>query len=76
VPRLGLNTTLLYNQIGRRIYYVGGSDNPPVWKAPRPLLDLQVAKKVLKNRWEIKLNISDIINQEARFYHDLNDNKK
>lgn len=76
VPRLGLNTTLLYNQIGRRIYYVGGSDNPPVWEAPRPLLDLQFAKKVLKNRGEIKLNISDIINQEARFYHDLNDNKK
>ncbi|MDE3125641.1 MAG: carboxypeptidase-like regulatory domain-containing protein [Bacteroidota bacterium] len=76
LPVLGLNTTLLFNQIGRRIYYVGGSDNPPVWEAPRPLLDLQVAKKVLKNRGEIKLNISDIINQEARFYHDLNDNKK
>ncbi|NIM34333.1 MAG: TonB-dependent receptor plug domain-containing protein [Hydrotalea flava] len=76
VPSIGLNTTLLFNQIGRRIYYVGGSDNPPVWEAPRPLLDMQIAKKVLKNRAEIKLNISDIINQEARFYHDLNDNKK
>lgn len=76
VPALGLNTTLLYNQIGRRIYYVGGSDNPPVWEAPRPLLDMQITKKVLKNRAEIKLNISDMINREARFYHDLNNNKK
>ncbi|CAF4636338.1 unnamed protein product, partial [Rotaria sp. Silwood1] len=74
IEKLGLNTTLLFNQIGKRIYYVGGSDVPPVWEAPRPLLDLQIAKKVLKNKGEIKLNISDIINQEAKFYHDLNDN--
>jgi hypothetical protein len=39
-------------------------------------LDLQIAKKVLKNKGEIKLNISDIINQAAMFYHDLNDNGK
>lgn len=76
IEKIGLNTTLLFNQIGRRIYYVGGSDVPPVWEAPRPLLDLQIAKKVLKNKGEIKLNISDIINQAAMFYHDLNDNGK
>lgn len=76
VEKIGLNTTLLFNQIGRRIYYVGGSDVPPVWEAPRPLLDLQIAKKVMKNKGEIKLNISDIINQAAKFYHDLNDNGK
>ena len=76
IEKLGLNTTLLFNQIGRRIYYVGGSDVPPVWEAPRPLLDLQIAKKVMKNKGEIKLNISDIINQTAKFYHDLNDNGK
>jgi len=76
VEKLGLTTTLLFNQIGRRIYYVGGSDVPPVWEAPRPLLDLQVAKKVIKNKGELRLNIADIINQEAKFYHDLNDNGK
>ena len=76
IEKIGLNTTLLFNQIGRRIYYVGGSEVPPVWEAPRSLLDLQIAKKVLKNKGEIKLNISDIINQEAKFYHDLNDNGK
>jgi len=76
VEKSGLTTTLLFNQIGRRIYYVGGSDVPPVWEAPRPLLDLQVAKKVIKNKGELRLNIADIINQEAKFYHDLNDNGK
>jgi hypothetical protein len=76
VEKLGLNTTVLYNQIGDRILYVGGNDYPPVWEATRPLIDLQVAKKVLKNRGEVKLNYSDILNQVANYYHDLNDDKK
>ena len=85
VEKLGLSTTLLFNQIGRRIYYVGNSTSngtvindsyPPVWEAPRGLLDFQIAKKVAKKRGELKLNLSDILNQNAKFYHDLNDNKK
>ena len=76
VEKIGLNTTLLFNQVGRRILYVGGSDIPPVWENPRPQLDLQVAKKILKNKGELKLNVIDIVNARAYFYHDLNDNKK
>lgn len=85
VDKLGLSTTLLFNQIGRRIYYVGNSTNngtisndnyPPVWEATRGLLDFQIAKKVYKNRGEFKLNFSDILNLQAKFYHDLNNNKK
>ena len=76
VKKLGLNTTLLYNQIGDRILYVGGNDYPPVWEATRPLIDLQIAKKILKDKAEIKLNVSDLLNKVANYYHDLNDNKK
>lgn len=76
VEKLGLNTTLLFNQIGRRILYVGNSDYPPVWENPRPLLDFQVAKKIMKRRGELKLNVSDLLNQVAYYYHDLNDNGK
>ncbi len=76
LEKQGLSTTLLFNQIGRRILYVGGLEYPPVWENPRPLLDLQIAKKIMKNKAEIKLNISDIINKTAYFYHDLNNNKK
>jgi len=85
VDKLGLSTTLLFNQIGRRIYYVGNTTNngtisndnyPPVWEAPRGLLDFQIAKKVAKSRGEFKLNLSDILNLDAKFYHDLNNNKK
>jgi hypothetical protein len=76
IEKLGLYSTLLYNQIGDRIAFVGGSDVPPVWEATRPLLDFQIAKKVIKNRGDIKLNVSDIFNKAANYYYDLNDNKK
>jgi outer membrane receptor protein involved in Fe transport len=78
LQRYGLSTTLLFNQIGRRIAYVGGDDGrqPAIWENPRPVLDLQIAKKVLKSKGEVKLNIADIISKQAIFYNDLNDNKK
>ena len=76
LPKIGLNTTLLFNRVGRRILYVGNNDFPPVWENPRSLIDLQIAKKIMKEKAEIKLNISDILNQTAFFYHDTNDNGK
>ena len=76
LEKYGIRSTLLFNQIGRRIALVGGSDQPPIWENPRPILDLQIAKKIFKNRGELKLNIADIINKEAIYYTDLNDNKK
>jgi hypothetical protein len=35
-----------------------------------------LAKKLIKNKGELKLNISDILNSKANFYHDLNDDGK
>jgi hypothetical protein len=72
----------LFNEIGRRILFVGnlqqatGVGVPEIWENPRALLDLQVAQKLFKSRAEIKLNVSDILNQHSYFYHDLNGNKK
>lgn len=72
LEKAGLNMTLLYNQIGQRIYLVGdltaGAGSPDIWEAPRPLLDFQVAKKIMKNKAEIKLNVTDILNQVQYFY--------
>jgi len=76
LEKLGLNTTLLYNQIGDRILYVGGDNAPPIWEASRPLIDLQVAKKIMKNKGELKLNLSDILNQATNYYVDLNENSR
>ncbi len=72
----GLATTLLFNQIGRRILFVGNQDIPAIWEAPRPLLDLQIAKKLMKKKGELRLNVSDIFNRRAYFYHDIDNNKK
>lgn len=75
VEKQGLSTTLLFNQIGRRILYVGNEQVPAIWEAPRPLVDLQIAKKVLKEKGEVKLNVSDLLNKPANFYHDLDESK-
>ena len=79
LPKGGFNATLLFNMIGERIYLVGdissGAGTPDIYEAPRPVLDFQLAKKVLKNRGEIKLNISDILNQRQYFYQNADPNK-
>ena len=74
MEKLGLSTTLLFNQIGRRILYVGNQDVPSIWEAPRPLTDLQIAKKIMHNKGELKLNVADIFNQRAVFYSDIDGN--
>lgn len=72
LPKHDFNATLLFNQVGHRIYLVGdktaGSGVPDIYEAPRPLLDLQLAKKLLQKKLEIKLNITDIFNQTQYFY--------
>jgi hypothetical protein len=71
VPDAGVSATLLFNQIGRRIIYVGNDQIPAIWENPRPLLDFQIAKRILANKGELKLNVADILNKRAYFYHDL-----
>jgi hypothetical protein len=63
---------LLFNQAGERIYLVGditaGAGSPDIYEAPRPVLDLQLSKKVIKERGEFRLNISDLLNKTQYFY--------
>ena len=75
----GLNATLLFNQIGKRIYLVGESGVsisgvPDIWEAARPVLDFQLGKKILKKQAEIRLNISNILNGTQYFYQNGDDN--
>jgi len=72
----GINATLLFNRIGERIYLIGdvgiGATSPDVYEAPRSVVDFQVAKKVLKTKGVLRLNISDILNQTQYFYQNAN----
>ncbi len=76
LEKAGFSSTLLFNQIGRRILFVGNEAISDIWENPRPLLDLQLAQKILKRKGEIRINISDILNKQADFYHDLDANNK
>lgn len=65
------NASVLYNRIGERLALVGNDEFPSVYERPRNLLDMQVSTKVLGQRGEIKLNVSDIFNNDIFFYENL-----
>jgi Outer membrane protein beta-barrel family/CarboxypepD_reg-like domain/TonB-dependent Receptor Plug Domain len=69
--------SLLYNRIGQRLALVGINDLgfPDVYERPRDQVDIQIAKKVLKNRGEFKLTWADILNPAYYFYENT-DSKK
>lgn len=69
------NGALLYNRIGQRLTLVGNDDFPSVYERPRNQLDLQFAKKILKDQAEIKFTVADLLNNEYYFYENV-DSKK
>jgi outer membrane receptor protein involved in Fe transport len=72
LEKQGLSATVLFNEIGERIYLVGdvsaAGGSPDIYEAPRPLLDFQLSKKLIQNRAEVRLNVSDILNTTQYFY--------
>ncbi|HMP87076.1 MAG TPA: TonB-dependent receptor, partial [Lacibacter sp.] len=73
------NATILYNRIGPRLYLVGdpqGAGFFDIYENPRNLLDIQVAKKILKGNGEIKFTASDIFNNRFAFYDNPSSDKK
>jgi len=64
-----------YNLVGQRIYIVGNVQEPSVWENGRNVIDLQIAK-TFNEKFELKLNVKDLLAQELVFFQDLNGNKK
>ena len=51
-----------------------GAGSPDVYENPRSLIDFQISKKFANNKAEIRLSISDILNQRQIFYQNNNTN--
>jgi outer membrane receptor protein involved in Fe transport len=76
LPSKGLTATLLYNQIGRRVTFVGSLDQPDIYESSRPVFDFQISKKLANNKAELKLNIQDLLNNTIYFYQNPDGNTK
>ena len=71
----GWGASISYNVIGRRIVIVGATAEPDFYEAPRHVLDFQLSKTI-KQKFEIKLNVRDILAQRQIWYQDINKNGK
>ncbi|MBC7948507.1 MAG: TonB-dependent receptor [Chitinophagaceae bacterium] len=71
----GTNVSLLYNRIGQRLAFVGNNDFGDIYEAPRDLVDFQISQKIMNKKGEIRLTVSDILNQGVTTYENR-DTKK
>lgn len=55
--------TASYNRIGKRVVFSGLSDSTDVYENPRNVFDFQLSGKFFKGHMEVRLNISDILNE-------------
>jgi len=65
------NVTALYNRIGPRLALVGdpvGAGFYDIYEKPRNLIDLGISKKLWDNKGELKLTVSDLLNNQFAFY--------
>lgn len=66
----GTNVSLLYNRIGKRLALVGNATFPSIYERPRDLVDFQISQKVFKRKGEVRLTVSDILNQRYVSYQE------
>ena len=66
------SVNVLYNRIGPRLQFRGlasarGAFN--IFETPRDVLDVQVSRKLLKGKLEVKLTLSDLLAEPFRWYY-------
>lgn len=57
----GMDLSLSYNVIGRRLFGIGNIDYPSIYEMPRNLLDVTFSKR-FSRIWEIKGGVQNILN--------------
>lgn len=71
-PNSETSVTVLFNQIGRRIMYVGSKEYLDIYENPRPVLDLQLSKRIFPKA-TLRLNVQDLLARDGILYQDVND---
>ncbi len=74
-PTKDWSLALNYNVVGQRIFIVGNTQEPSVWENGRHVIDMQFAKRI-KDKWEFKFNVKDLLAQKLLFFQDLNNDKR
>ncbi|WP_126969923.1 TonB-dependent receptor domain-containing protein [Gynurincola endophyticus] len=69
-PTSGWSFSGMLNRIGHRVEAVGNDPKgfPDIYENGRTLIDLQLSKRILKDKGELKVNVSDLLNQSFVFY--------
>lgn len=59
---------MAYNRFGRRI--INGGTNPRIiqYENPRDVVDIQISTRLMKQKAELRFNISDLLNQYTIYY--------
>lgn len=67
----GFSMNVLYNKIGSRLRARAPLSSPAldIYEKPRDVIDFQVSKKLMKNKLEAKITVSDILAQPVRWYY-------
>ena len=74
-PTKDWSLAINYNVVGQRIFIVGNTQEPSVWENGRHVIDMQFAKRI-KETWEFKFNVKDLLAQKLLFFQDLNNDKR
>ncbi len=56
------------NRVGNRIAISGNDSYPTIWEKARTFVDMQISKSFQKNKFEVKLNIQNVLAQDLIFY--------
>lgn len=67
----GLIFSTNINRVGNRIAISGNDLNPSIWEKARTFVDMQIAKTFKENKFEIKLNIQNLLAQNLIFYQNV-----
>ena len=59
---------LNYGRSGRKLVMAGEKDKFDQYEAPRNVLDLQVSARFFKEKFEVKFNVSDMLNEDIIIY--------